>query len=160
MKNNKRGLSEVITVVLLIVLALAITSTIFLYSRGMLGNAQKEGAKTLADAECAKRYNFQVAGCFNKSTDNLYLDIVNLNENLSAGTQIAFKSETTKVLTFMDPAALDDLATGNAKSITINPIEINFTSFGLKRVQILPIFETNGIRVLCDNLNEIDVKEC
>lgn len=160
MKNNKRGLSEVVTVVLLIVLSLAIVSIIFLYSNDLLNNAKKEGAKTLANTECEKRYNFQVAGCLNKSTDTIYLDIVNLNENLTAGTIIALKSTTTKILTFLDPIELGTLATGDAKSLKVNPIDINFTQFGLKRIQILPVFESDGIRVLCDNLNEIDINEC
>jgi hypothetical protein len=159
MKKNKRGLSTLIVTVFLVLLTLSIASIIYMYSKNMLSNAGKEGVTALAKTECPKKYSIELNACLNKSENSLHIDVINLQENISAGTILSLESDTTKILTFLDTENYNGLAQGQGNSVVIKP-RMNLTEFNLKNIRLMPVFTVDNIRVLCEDLDEIAIQEC
>jgi len=160
--KDKRGVSAVIIAVLLILLTLTVASTVFIYSKNLLRNVQKDSATALAQTECPKKFSMQIDGCFNLASNQIHMDIVNLKDEIPAGSLISLESDYTKVLMQLYSYPPKILGAGQSDSITINASEIglNLAAFGLKKIGIVPIFMVKDARVLCDELGTIDIAEC
>lgn len=160
--KNKKGLSTIVITVLLILLSLSVASIIYAYGRGTLATAQKEGAISLARSECPKAYEVQIAGCFNKTSNTINVDLINLKNDLPYGTLISLQNDRTKILTLFNPdfTNQDPIKAGEGRSVTITPNEVDLAQFNLKKIKLVPLYLTNGIKVMCDELSEVDVTEC
>jgi hypothetical protein len=159
--KNKRALSTLIVTVLLTLLVLGAGSLIFVYSKNILNNAQKDAISTRAQAECPKMYNIELTGCFDKDQNTIKIDIINLNEDIPAGSLLSLESDKTKILTLLDPIPpFEGILKGAGKSIEIKPVEVNFNTFNLEMIKIVPLFIIDNNRVLCDSLESVEVQEC
>ena len=160
MIKNKKGLSEVVTTVLLILLGIAIATIVIFYSRGMLNNAEKDGAASAAKDQCPKKYNLQIAACLNSTTNTLKIEVNNLKEELPPGSLISLIGERTTVLTLLDPLDTTGFKIGEGRTVERNPVDINLTQFGLKRIKVIPLITISKTRALCEDFEEVVVESC
>jgi hypothetical protein len=160
-KESKKSMSGIIISVLLILLVVSLASFVMVFSKNYLEKIKKESAAEKAKAECEKIYKVQVESCLNKEENKVKIDLVNLDAEIPSGSLIQYES-TFSIL--LKPLIMLDkpIAQGGGISFDINedPEIFNFTSFGLEKIKIVPIYTIGGIRVMCRELESVEVKQC
>ena len=156
-RKNKKAVSTVIVTVLLIVLGMAIAALIFRFALNTLQNAQNEGANSASKAECLDKFQIQFQGCFDIDKNEIYLDIINNKEPLPENSLISLESDTTRILMPFGPTT--SLTSGDSISMTLSP-SVTLSNFNLKKIKIVPVYNSKGTQVLCNELDTIAISEC
>jgi len=160
---NKKGLSGIIITVLLILLTLSIAGMVALFSSNFLDDIKRDGASTLSRTECPKKFGVQLQACYNQEDNSINLSVINLKEAIPTGSLLALESSSTRILTLIiaepttNPLILD---LGQSRTMKINPAGLNFSAFQPKIARVVPVYSVEGIRVLCDELEEVEITKC
>ena len=160
--KNKRGLSGVVITVLLLLLAIVIAGMIFAYSQGLLNTMKKSGVQTIANQECPRLYDFDYSACYYSSNSTINLEVINLKEDIPSGSLISLDFGPTKILTLLYQTPDKILKIGQSDSLVIDGqiIGLDFSNSIPLKIKIVPVFESNDVRVLCDNLNGVEITKC
>jgi len=149
---NKRGVTPVITTVLLVAIVLTLASIIVVSSMKLLDNLQDTSAREIVSGDCSEVYDFRIDACIDQSL--IKLDIVNYMAELPIGTSLEIDNGAESII--QDLFLTESIPQGGAKHI-----DVPFVSTSPIEIQLLsPLKDDRGIEVLCSVIQPIKVEAC
>jgi len=158
--RNKRGLSQIITTILLLVAVLAIGAMIYYFSISFVSDSKKQTASTLAEMDCEKRFDFDISGCLKTTENKININIINLKDEIIPGTMLSLISKTEiRNIQLPYPGQIE-LGKGRSMEINLNDYNLDINTLDIEKIKLMPVFEHEGARVLCEGFQEVNIGEC
>ena len=153
---NKKGLSEVIATLLIILIVISAVLILLKYSKNIIEKLSSSSEEGIAKFSCPSQLTLTYFGCI-KEDGNLYLRINNIGDPILSSSLIIFiGNQNSTSMVFADP--YPETIEGIHEYNLVIPENIG----NLQKIKLMPSIQVKNSdkKIICSNLNEQDVKNC